>query len=260
MKFRNYAAIVGLTVSVAALSTGCATKTSLLQTETQDHTVTVLATCGAGLDDSISAKAKAQLGQGGEISAEALSSVKASLVNDGTLKSEDKLKAFDIFTKCALEMDKRIRDGKPANAVVSSLVGKQWYLRHARYENVVVDQTKEPPYSVKRTAHDVRSDEVRTEEQPISDAYWIRFREDGMVETNFTNRNINADVLFGHGCANRWTALNDGAAVWVQNGWIFPPEPSEEAKFKVTMNGKKLVLERLEGSHQVLVDGDFQAD
>lgn len=260
MKFRSYVSIVGMIVAVTTLLIGCATKTSLLQTEAQDHTITILAMCGAGLDDSVSAKAEAQIGHGGEISAEMLSSVKASLINDGTLKSEDKVKAFDIFTKCALEMDKRIRAGKPTNPLISSLIDKQWYLQHVRYENLIVNQLKEPPYSVKLTERDVQSSKVHTQEQPISNAYWIRFRKDGMIESNCTNRNTDDDIFFGYGCASRWTSLNNGGAIWVQNGTFTPPTPPEEAKFKVSMDGKTLVLQRLEGSHHTLVNADFQAN
>lgn len=81
-----------------------------------------------------------------------------------------------------------------------------------------------------------------------------------MIETTYTNQGINSDVLFGHGCADKWVALGDGGGVWVQNGTVYPPEPREEARFRVAVNGNKLVLKRLEGSHQVLVDGEFQAD
>jgi hypothetical protein len=247
------------------LTAGCATKTASLGTEAQDHTVTVLATCGGGLDESTAAKAKAELGHGGELSAETLSSVRASLISDGTLKSEDRIKAFDIFTKCALEVDKRIRDGRPAASPVAGLVGRQWYLQEAQYESAVVDQKKHPPQTVELTSKIMKSGDVRTQQRDISEALWIRFHEDGRVETNFTMAphipGEDPDVLFGEGSTASWTSSNDRDLITVRNGTLYPPTfTPEQAKFEVSVHGAKLVLTRAEGAPNVLVKGTFIAE
>ncbi|MCA8063118.1 MULTISPECIES: hypothetical protein [unclassified Burkholderia] len=247
------------------LTAGCATKTSSLGTEAQDHTVTVLATCGGGLDESTAAKAKTELGHGGELSAETLSSVRASLISDGTLKSEDRIKAFDIFTKCALEVDKRIRDGRPAASPVAGLIGRQWYLQEAQYEGAVVDQKKHPPQTVELTSKIMKSGDVHTQQRDISEALWIRFHENGQVETNFTMAphipGEDPDVLFGEGSTASWTSSNDRDLITVRNGNLYPPTfTPEQAKFEVSVHGAKLVLTRAEGAPNVLVKGTFIAE
>jgi hypothetical protein len=242
---------------------GCTTATSQLHAESQDHSVTVLATCGGGLDDSLSAKAKAELGNGGELSAERLSSVKATLINDGALNSADKLKAFDIFIKCALEVDKRIRDGQPPTSPLTQLTGRQWYLHKARYESITVTQEKEPPYAVRLTAVEAGTGKKEFSQGGIEDAYWIRFRNDGMVETNCTNNQTAhpEDVLFSRGCTASWTPANGGSLITVKNGSLFPPTfVADQAKFMVTIKQNKLVLTRQEGSHLTLVEGTFDAE
>lgn len=225
--------------------------------------MTVLATCGGGLDDSLSAKAKAQLGNGGELSAERLSSVRATLINDGSLNSADKLKAFDIFTKCALEVDKRIRDGQPPTSPLSQLTGRQWYLHKARYEASTVMQEKEPPYSVRLTAVEASTGKKASSERGIEDAFWIRFRDDGMVESNCTNNQTAhpEDLLFSVGCTATWKPAADGSLITVKNGSLFPPTfAAEQAKFTVSIKQNKLVLTRQEGSHLTLVEGTFDAE
>lgn len=231
---------------------GCTTATSQLHAESQDHSVTVLAMCGGGLDDSLSAKAKAQLGNGGELSAERLSSVKATLINDGSLNSTDKLKAFDIFTKCALEVDKRIRDGQPPRSPLSQLTGRKWYLHKAQYEATTVTQEKEPPYTVRLTAVEVGTGKKESSQGGIEDAYWISFRNDGMIETNCTNNQTAhpEDILFSRGCTASWTPAGDGGLITVKNGSLFPPTfIVEQAKFTVRIKQNELVLTRQEGSH-----------
>lgn len=225
--------------------------------------MTVLATCGGGLDDSLSAKAKAQLGNGGELSAERLSSVRATLINDGSLNSADKLKAFDIFTKCALEVDKRIRDGQPRTSPLSQLTGRQWYLHKARYEATTVTQEKEPPYAVRLTAVEAKTGKKESYVNHIEDAYWIRFRDDGIVETNCTNNQTAhpEDVLFSRGCTASWTLASDGNLITVKNGSLFPPTfIADQAKFTVSIKQNKLVLTRQEGSHLTMVEGTFDAE
>ncbi|GJH22667.1 hypothetical protein CBA19CS22_39015 [Caballeronia novacaledonica] len=227
--------------------------------------MTVLATCGGGLDESTAAKAKAQLGHGGEISAETLSSVRASLISDGTLKSEDRIKAFDIFTKCALEVDKRIRDGQTTASPVAGLIGRQWYLQEAQYESAIVDQKKHLPHTVELTSRILKSGTVRTQRSDISDALWIRFREDGRVETNFMMAphvpGEDPDVLFGEGSAADWTSSNERNLITVRNGTRYPPTfVAEQAKFEVSVRGASLVLTRAEGAPHVLIKGTFIAE
>lgn len=262
MKLKLVSMVACLALGLVA---GCATKTASLGTEARDHTVTVLATCGGGLDESTAAKAKAELGHGGELSAEALSSVRASLISDGTLKSEDRIKAFDIFTKCALEVDKRIRDGQAAASPVANLIGRQWYLQEAQYESAVVDQKKHLPHTVELTSKILKSGDVRTQQRDISEALWIRFQEDGRVETNFTMApqmpGEDPDVLFGEGSAASWASSNDRDLITVHNGTRYPPTfVAEQAKFEVSVHGAKLVMTRAEGAPNVLIKGTFIAE
>ncbi|SAL03592.1 hypothetical protein AWB77_06825 [Caballeronia fortuita] len=249
-----------------AVTAGCATKTSTLGAEARDHSVTILATCGGGLDESIGAKATAELSHGGEVSAEALSTVRASLISDGTLKSDDRIKAFDIFTKCALEVDKRIRDEKQTPASkVAALVGRQWYLQRGQYENWIVEQKKHPPHTVEVTSKSLDSGIVDKQQGNIADALWIRFREDGRIETNFTAaprapRN-DPDLLFGEGSAADWTSSSERNVITVHNGSLYPPSfVAEQAKFEANVRGDKLVLTKLEGAPNVLLKGTFIAE
>ena len=163
----------------------------------------------------------------------------------------------------SLEVDKRIRGGQSPMSPLSQLTGRQWYLHKAQYEARTVTQEKVPPYSVRLIAAEAKTGKKASYEGGIEEAYWIRFRDDGMVETNCTNNQTAhpEDVLFSQGCAAGWTPACDGKLITVKNGSLFPLTfVAEQAKFTVSIKQNKLVLSRQEGSHLTMVEGNFDAE
>jgi len=99
---RNALILLCLALTIA----GCASKISSLGTENNDHSLTILSTCGGGLSEGLTGKLRAELQKrSASADAEALLSIRMAM------SDSDKLQ-YDAFTKCALEVDKRIRDGK----------------------------------------------------------------------------------------------------------------------------------------------------
>lgn len=253
---RNAVVLPCLALAVA----GCASKVSTLGAEGNDHSLTILSTCGGGLSEGLTGKLRAELqNRSASADAEALLSIKMAMSDSEKLK-------YDEFTKCALEMDKRIRDEKRTEnktARIFPLVDTAWEARELEYEDREIRFSRPSASEISITAkgkgHSSQQQSFSSNMMP-----WFRFVDGGILRTETNGHDHRLDpkwsLFFSAGSDAGWEPGGKPGTLRVRNGTLFPPSFSapEEAAYEFELRDTRLTLVRLEGPPNSLKRGVFE--
>lgn len=241
-------------VALAAVIAGCASKTSSLGTESDDHSLTILSICGGGLSEGLTGKLRAEIQKrSGSADVEAIWSVKMAMSDSEKLQ-------YAEFTKCALEMDKRIREGKKQNAAAASSTARlsetTWVAQKLIYSDREVTYTRtsdsEMEMKVIADGQPTRKQTVSTKSLPS-----IHFTSNGTIESAYAE--IPGAVFFQTRSGSYWQAGGEPNTLLVKNSVRFPPDfVADEIKFKIDADKSELTLVRRDGPPESLKRGVFQ--